>query len=128
MREVWSFYSALTGKWSKSSPCSCLQSFGVGRGECACVEHIKECSPSLMHSSPEAPKCNRLNALTINSESPILNPCLGKNQSTSSWCHLTKSEPRFALFTSCSLCLMSSVYFLNESESVLSCEFITDSN
>ena len=58
-----------------------------------------------------------VNALLINSDSPIMKSCTKeRNTSTSPWCHSTWSEFRFEFSTSCSLCLPSSVCLFQESE------------
>lgn len=73
---------------------------------------------------------HELNTLVMNSESPTMCWCYIKkrNKSTSSWYHLTKSEPRFEFSPSCSLCLLASDCLLYGSESVpagkLSCQSV----
>ena len=58
-----------------------------------------------------------VNALLINSDSPIMKCCTKeRNTSTSPWCHSTWGESRFEFSTPCSLCLPSSVCLFQESE------------
>lgn len=72
-----------------------------------------------------------LNTPKINSETPIRCSCHIKesNQSTSSWCHLTKMEPRFGFSASLSPFFHCPCVLLYESESLsagwrLSCAFV----